>query len=117
MRRKVIACRNTAAPTLTFRIQARLIRFRRINSVKANSLLIYCDRISIDHPSYSRHSSARTGGEPANVIAAITSARLIPLRAMKPAGVKRLIVVTGLGAGDSRGHGVLSTIWLLSPCS
>ena len=24
---------------------------------------------------------------------------------MKPAGVKRLIAVTGLGAGDSRGHG------------
>lgn len=27
--------------------------------------------------------------------------------AMKPAGVKRLIAVTGLGAGDSRGHGGL----------
>jgi hypothetical protein len=26
---------------------------------------------------------------------------------MKAAGVKRLIVVTGLGAGDSRGHGGL----------
>jgi hypothetical protein len=25
--------------------------------------------------------------------------------AMKAAGVKRLITVTGLGAGDSRGHG------------
>ena len=27
--------------------------------------------------------------------------------AMKAAGVKRLIIVTGLGAGDSRGHGGL----------
>ena len=29
------------------------------------------------------------------------------LRAMKQAGVKRLICVTGIGAGDSRGHGGL----------
>jgi putative NADH-flavin reductase len=37
--------------------------------------------------------------------------------AMKAAGVKRLITVTGLGAGDSRGHGGSSTTRWPFPCS
>ena len=42
--------------------------------------------------------------------AAIVQARILTrilVDAMKAAGAKRLIVVTGLGAGDSRGHGGL----------
>ena len=35
--------------------------------------------------------------------------------AMKAAGVKRLITVTGLGAGDSRGHGGLLYDWVVFP--
>lgn len=35
--------------------------------------------------------------------------------AMKAAGVKRLITVTGLGAGDSRGHGGLGYDWIVFP--
>jgi uncharacterized protein YbjT (DUF2867 family) len=35
--------------------------------------------------------------------------------AMKPAGVKRLITVTGLGAGNSRGHGGLGYDWIVFP--
>ena len=34
---------------------------------------------------------------------------------MKAAGVKRLITVTGLGAGDSRGHGGLGYDWIAFP--
>ena len=37
--------------------------------------------------------------------------------AMKAAGVKRLITVTGLGAGDSRGHGGLLYDAVVFPCS
>ena len=37
--------------------------------------------------------------------------------AMKAAGVKRLITVTGLGAGDSRGHGGLLYERSSFPCS
>jgi putative NADH-flavin reductase len=37
--------------------------------------------------------------------------------AMNVAGVKRLITVTGLGVGDSRGHGGLSTMQSSFPCS
>ena len=32
---------------------------------------------------------------------------------MKAAGVKRLITVTGLGAGDSRGHGGIGYDWIV----
>jgi len=35
--------------------------------------------------------------------------------AMKAAGVKRLITVTGLGAGDSRGHGGFGYDWIVFP--
>lgn len=35
--------------------------------------------------------------------------------AMKAAGVERLITVTGLGAGDSRGHGGLVYDWIILP--
>jgi len=34
---------------------------------------------------------------------------------MKVAGVKRLITVTGLGAGDSRGHGGFGYDWIVFP--
>jgi uncharacterized protein YbjT (DUF2867 family) len=34
---------------------------------------------------------------------------------MKAAGIKRLITVTGLGAGDSRGHGGLGYDWIAFP--
>ncbi|MCL4765878.1 MAG: SDR family oxidoreductase [Hyphomicrobiaceae bacterium] len=35
--------------------------------------------------------------------------------AMKEKGVRRLVVVTGLGAGDSRGHGGLLYDWVIFP--
>ena len=34
---------------------------------------------------------------------------------MKAAGVKRLITVTGFGAGDSRGHGGFGYDWIVFP--
>ena len=34
---------------------------------------------------------------------------------MKAAGTKRLITVTGLGAGDSRGHGGFGYDWIVFP--
>lgn len=37
------------------------------------------------------------------------------LQAMKQAGVKRLICVTGIGAGDSRGHGGFLYDWVFYP--
>jgi putative NADH-flavin reductase len=37
------------------------------------------------------------------------------LRAMKDANVKRLICVTGVGAGDSRGHGGYFYDWIVNP--
>lgn len=37
------------------------------------------------------------------------------LRAMKEAKVRRLICVTGIGAGDSRGHGGFFYDWIVNP--
>jgi putative NADH-flavin reductase len=44
-----------------------------------------------------------------------SDATRIAIDAMTAAGVRRLIVLTGLGAGDSRGHGGVVYDWLFFP--
>ncbi len=62
-----------------------------------------------------------TLGVPPTLGATVSGTRLFStatralVDAMKEKGVRRLVVITGIGAGDSRGHGGLLYDWVIMP--
>ena len=60
-------------------------------------------------------SSLGTGLSPFNEVSLLTEATHALIPAMKRSGVRRLICISALGVGDSRGHGGFVFDWLFMP--
>lgn len=60
-------------------------------------------------------SSLGTGLGPIREITLLSTATRALVRAMDRRDVRRLVCITGLGAGDSRGHGGFLYDWLIQP--
>ena len=60
-------------------------------------------------------SALGTGIGPVKEITLLSQSTAALIAAMKRRGVPRLICITGMGAGDSRGHGGFLYDWLIQP--
>jgi putative NADH-flavin reductase len=56
-----------------------------------------------------------TGVSPFREVTLLSTATRALVQAMEANGVKRLVCITGLGAGDSRGHGGFFFDWIFMP--
>jgi uncharacterized protein YbjT (DUF2867 family) len=60
-------------------------------------------------------SSLGTGLSPFREVTLLSTATRALIAAMIRSGLRRLVCITGLGAGDSRGHGGFLYDWLILP--
>jgi hypothetical protein len=52
MRRKLIACVDSAGPTITIRVEANLISLGRVDALKADLRRTYSKRVAVNDPWY-----------------------------------------------------------------